>query len=181
MAIKTFTTGELLTAADTNTYLANSGLVYVTKATFASGATSLTIANAFSATYDNYRIVLAGSTSSGNGPLGVQLGATATGYKYSLVYATYATNAVAAACAANAASVLYLGQTFTDANLASFEINGPYLAGRTSFAGSYFDATNAGHVSAYLDNNTSYTSVTIATTGATMSGGTVTIYGYRKG
>jgi hypothetical protein len=29
MAIKTFTTGEVLTAADTNTYLANSGLVYV--------------------------------------------------------------------------------------------------------------------------------------------------------
>jgi hypothetical protein len=27
MAIKTFTTGEVLTAADTNTYLANSGLI----------------------------------------------------------------------------------------------------------------------------------------------------------
>ena len=30
MAIKTFTTGEVLTASDTNTYLANAGLVYIT-------------------------------------------------------------------------------------------------------------------------------------------------------
>jgi hypothetical protein len=30
MAIKTFTTGEVLTASDTNTYLANSGLVFET-------------------------------------------------------------------------------------------------------------------------------------------------------
>jgi hypothetical protein len=29
MAIKTFTTGEVLTASDTNTYLANAGLVFV--------------------------------------------------------------------------------------------------------------------------------------------------------
>ena len=35
MAIKTFTTGEVLTAADTNTYLANSGLVYVASGTVA--------------------------------------------------------------------------------------------------------------------------------------------------
>ncbi len=33
MAIKTFTTSEVLTAADTNTYLANSGLQYVAGAT----------------------------------------------------------------------------------------------------------------------------------------------------
>ncbi len=29
MAVKTFTTGEVLTAADTNTYLNNGGLVYI--------------------------------------------------------------------------------------------------------------------------------------------------------
>ena len=184
MAIKTFTTGEVLTAADTNTYLANSGLVYVTSGTIGSGVTSITVSNAFSATYDNYRIVVSGGTSSGGaagfGPFAVQLGSTVSGYKYSLVYATFATNAVAAACSASASSVLYLGQNAANANLASFDINGPYLAGRTSFAGSYFDATNAGHVSAYLDNSTSYTAFTIGTVGPTMTGGTVTVYGYRK-
>jgi hypothetical protein len=40
MAIKTFTTGEVLTASDTNTYLANSGLVYVKSQTIGSGVTA---------------------------------------------------------------------------------------------------------------------------------------------
>jgi len=56
MAIKTFTTGEVLTASDTNTYLANSGLTYITQVTQTSGA-NLDITSCFSATYDAYRIV----------------------------------------------------------------------------------------------------------------------------
>jgi hypothetical protein len=153
MAVKTFGT-EVLTSADTNTYLANAGLVYVTSATIGSGVTSITVNNAFSATYDNYRIVVSGGTSSNFAPLAVQLGTTGTGYYYSLVYASYATNAVAAACAANAASVLYMGQTVISGNQMSFEIQSPFLAAKSSFAGSYYDATNAGHCSAYLNKTT---------------------------
>ena len=58
MAIKTFTTGEVLTAADTNTYLANSGLVLVKSQTIGTGVASVTISDAFSTTYDNYRITI---------------------------------------------------------------------------------------------------------------------------
>lgn len=57
MAIKTFTTGEVLTASDTNTYLANAGLVYVTEATFTSTPT-VTVSNCFTSTYANYRILV---------------------------------------------------------------------------------------------------------------------------
>ena len=60
MAIKTFTAGEILTAADTNAYLANSGLVYIAGATF-SGITSgapLDVNSVFSSTYTNYVLVL---------------------------------------------------------------------------------------------------------------------------
>jgi hypothetical protein len=56
MAIKTFTTGEVLTASDTNTYLANAGLVYITEAN-PSGVSSVSINNCFSATFNAYRIV----------------------------------------------------------------------------------------------------------------------------
>jgi len=38
MAIKTFTTGEVLTAADTNTYLTNSGFQYVSSGSFTNAA-----------------------------------------------------------------------------------------------------------------------------------------------
>jgi hypothetical protein len=60
MAIKTFVASEVLTAADTNTYLANSGLVYVAGASF-SGVTSgapLDVNSVFSSTYTNYLLVL---------------------------------------------------------------------------------------------------------------------------
>jgi hypothetical protein len=56
MAIKTFTTGEVLTAADTNTYLTNSGLVYITEAN-PNAVASVSVNNCFSATYNAYRIV----------------------------------------------------------------------------------------------------------------------------
>jgi hypothetical protein len=57
MAIKTFTTGEVLTASDTNTYLANSGLTYITGGT-QSGSTALNVDGVFTSTYTNYRLVL---------------------------------------------------------------------------------------------------------------------------
>ena len=56
MAIKTFTTGEVLTASDTNTYLANSGLVYVTTSTYTASA-GISINGCFTSDYTNYKIV----------------------------------------------------------------------------------------------------------------------------
>jgi hypothetical protein len=65
MAIKTFTTGELLTASDTNTYLANSGLVYVAQGTPTANAT-INIDSIFTSTYRNYYVVIRGTASSAN-------------------------------------------------------------------------------------------------------------------
>ena len=62
MAIKNFTTGEVLTAADTNTYLANSGLVYVTSQTVGSAVSTVTVPGAFSTTWNDYRIIYSGGT-----------------------------------------------------------------------------------------------------------------------
>jgi hypothetical protein len=181
MAIKTFTSGEVLTASDTNTYLANSGLVFVKSQTIGNAVGSIVVTDAFSSTYDNYKIVVAGGAASAFAPLTIQLGATAGNYNYSLVYATYATNAVAGACSAGATSIVYVGQSVTSQTMVSLEINGPNLAARTGFSAPYFDATNAGHMSGYLNNTTQYTGFTISTTGGTLTGGTLTVYGYRKG
>jgi hypothetical protein len=63
MAIKTFTTGEVLTASDTNTYLANSGLVYISTTTMSTATTQFV--GAFTDTYTNYRAVFSYTTSSG--------------------------------------------------------------------------------------------------------------------
>ena len=65
MAIKTFTTGEVLTASDTNTYLANSGLVYITDAAFTTTTAVNMPAATFTTAYRNFRVVLQVTASSG--------------------------------------------------------------------------------------------------------------------
>ncbi len=57
MATKTFSSGDVLTAADTNTYLANSGTQFVAAATFTDvGSFDVT---GFSGDFDVYRLVVA--------------------------------------------------------------------------------------------------------------------------
>lgn len=63
MAVKTFTTGEVLTASDTNTYLNNGGLVYISTTNFATVQT-VDFQSAFSSTYVNYRALVRISASS---------------------------------------------------------------------------------------------------------------------
>ena len=60
MAIKTFTDNTGLPASDINTYLTNSGLVYITEAN-PSAVSSVSINNCFSNTFNSYRIVWNGT------------------------------------------------------------------------------------------------------------------------
>lgn len=82
MAVKTFTTGEVLTAADTNTYLANSGLQYVASGTFTNAAAF--DVTGFSSTYDFYKLFMSiqATTTTGTITGVVYSGSTArnTGY-----------------------------------------------------------------------------------------------------
>lgn len=55
MPIKTFVSGEILTASDTNAYLNNGGLVYIT-ATTVSAASTPAIDGCFTSTYAHYFI-----------------------------------------------------------------------------------------------------------------------------
>lgn len=84
MAVKTFTQGEKLTAADTNTYLNNGGLVWVAQASPSTSAT-INIDSIFTSTYTNYRMIIRGTASTGT-PVYVRFrsgGATLTDNIYS--------------------------------------------------------------------------------------------------
>ena len=85
MAIKTFTTGEVLTASDTNTYLYSGGLVTIASGTATAG--TLIIAGAFSSTYDSYRFVMNAIGNSGaeiSAQFRVGTSTSATGYNWGL-------------------------------------------------------------------------------------------------
>jgi hypothetical protein len=81
MAVKTFTAGETATAADTNTYLANSGLVYVAGASF-SGAVSFDVTG-FTSDYLFFELRMSIGSASATGISGVLFsGATARNATY---------------------------------------------------------------------------------------------------
>jgi hypothetical protein len=183
MATKTFTTGEVLTAADTNTYLANSGLVFVKQQTIGAGVTSVVVPDAFNATYDAYQFIVTGGTASGNGTATFRLGTTATAvYYYAGAYYTYA--GVLAAINGNGVGQFFI--TSYNVNHVGFSVfvNQPFLAKNTSYATSYIGTSTGdggGNVQGFLNDTTSYTSFEFFTSGGqTFTGGTVTVYGYRK-
>lgn len=64
MAVKTFTDNTSLPASDINTFLANSGLVYISTTTLATATTQFV--GAFTDTYTNYRAVFSVTGSAGN-------------------------------------------------------------------------------------------------------------------
>jgi hypothetical protein len=182
MAVKTFTAGEVLTASDTNTYLANSGLVFVKSQTVGSAVATVTVSDAFSATYDNYKIVISSVAAAGN--CRITLGSTTTAYYGSLIFTRPNTSTISGDPTNNGARWEYGAVISTDSAGGSFELLGPFLSKKTimnSLVSGSTDATSpVGTFNGWLDNTTSYTAFTITISGGTMTGGTVTVYGYRK-
>jgi hypothetical protein len=178
MAIQTFTSGQILTAADTNTYLANSGLVYVTSATIGSAVSSVTVTGAFSTTYDNYRIILNGSTGTGT-YVRFALGTATADYFGSFFYDNYA-GASSGYVRSSAALFLTVGaQDGSKSTSTQFDVLSPFLSQRTNLSGTYGGA-NTGFFGGVNITATSFTSFVLSTNSGTLTDGTISVYGYRK-
>jgi hypothetical protein len=182
MAVKTFTSGAVLTSSDTNTYLNNGGLVYVTSQTIGTAVASVTVSNCFSSTYDNYKILYVGGTTSALASLQMRLGASTTGY-YSIVnYADYATSTTPKSAGDNnAGQWTYVGYGTGSNTQITTDLIGPFLSQWTAYgAASWAAQTVAGTSAGTHQVATSYTAFTIIPNAGTMTGGTITVYGYRK-
>ena len=186
MAVKTFTTGEVLTASDTNTYLNNGGLVYITSTTIGSAVSSVTVSNVFSSTYDNYKIVITGGTASVADAVTLKLGSTATGYYFAMNRAAYDTGTANTLFDNNQTFWRYTCIANTDVLSADIDLFEPFNAKPTRVHAWWMDsragAFSSGAGAGYLAGTTSYTAFTIAplTGGTTLTGGTIRVYGYRQ-
>ena len=186
MSIKTFSAGSVLTASDTNTYLANSGLVYVTQVTVGSGVSSVNITSCFNSTYDNYLISFANiGASSGGGVMTMKLMVGSTpqtnGWYGNVFYiANGAGGTFTNATSSNVAYAEVMSLTSTFKNSGKFELQSPNLA--TQSRHQYFSADDYyfRFGASQLSNSTQYDGVQFAPVGGTITGGTITVYGYRK-
>ena len=177
MTYPTFSTGEVLTSSAMNAV----GLWLVKTQTIGNAVTSVTVTSAFTSDYDNYLITVSGGSNSVSGSaLNLKLGATVTGYYYSLSYSTYNTTP-AATGGSNVGNWDYVGSGQTTGLNAVIELNSPFLSKGTSIRASVANSTfYAGNQAGYLNNSTSYTSFIIATSVGTMTAGTIRVYGLRN-
>jgi len=184
MAEQTFTAGQVLTAAQMTTLQTNIGLAFVKSQTIGTAITSVAVTNAFSTTYDNYKILINGGAGSTTSGLTMILTGSTTAYYQGNVNIRYDTGAVAGAGISNGAA-FNIGRSSTDTIALSFELINPFLAKSTTISGSYNDTRALAGVTANLytgwhNVQTSYTGFTITFDTGTFTGGTITILGYRK-
>ena len=182
MAIKTFTAGEVLTASDTNTFLANSGLVFVKSQSVTGGAgvASVTVSNAFSSTYDSYKIIYSGGSMAATSLIGLQLGSTTTNYNSSLIYCVYGGGGTGVVSTTTGSSFTFAGIGYTDGATVSIEVDNPFLSQPTYVNKVFSSKGESGSFGGVLNNTTSYTAFNLVGAVANMVGGVITVYGYRK-
>ena len=181
MAVKTFVVGEVLTSDATNTYLANSGLVFVKSQVVGSAVPTVTVNNAFSSTYDNYQVTYTGFTSSANTFVAIRFSTPGSAYYGSLYYDSY--TGTTGTSRTNNGAALDVGRcTLNSAeNTVFLNIANPNKANRTGIVGNYFGDGYSGWSGGTNAASTQFTDLTFLPASGTLTGGTITVYGYRVG
>jgi hypothetical protein len=188
MAVKTFTQAEKLTAADTNTYLANGGLVYITTLTV-SGQSSGSVNSCFTSAFDSYRLVVSFGASNANNSLFLRMRASGTD-ESAIVY-RYAYRGLNAAGGSedssnNGATSIYIGNVPTTAgrSFATLDIFNPQKATYTitNTNCNFYDAGGSlwRGGAASVATATQYDGFTILVGGANTFSCDARLYGYRQ-
>lgn len=180
MGYPVFATGDVLNASDMNAV----GLWLVKTQTVGTGVSSVTVTNAFSADYDNYRIIYSGGIGSTAQAIALQLGASTTGYYSAQATILYSADTFGYIRDNNAANWSTAGGAFTDGANLDVTLYGVQATRRTGLAlNTRIDYRTAG-AGVLVGNGfhnvaASYTGFTLSVAG-TITGGTIRVYGYRN-
>lgn len=161
-----------------------SGLNFISATTIGTAVSFATVSNAFSATYDNYKIIMTGGVASTAGAARLSLGATTTGYYGFYVVGAYTATTVTGENNNNTTAG-FEDCAFGSANslLMNMDIFAPNLAKRTSATWSNANSNTTGAWltgGGFLDDATQYTAFTITPFSGTLTGGTIRVYGYQN-
>jgi hypothetical protein len=157
-----------------------SGLVLISSTTIGTAVSSVTVSNAFSATYDNYQIMVVGGAASAASAMALRLGATTTGYYTGSSRTIYNAGGQSLATS-NGSSFTYAGSHSSSGINSTIQLLGPQLAICTTFSSQsastvYNEVSQFG--AGFLDNTTQYTAFTLLPGSGTFTGGTIRVYGF---
>jgi hypothetical protein len=192
MAIKTFTTGEVLTASDTNTYLTNGGLTFIKGVSQTSAVASINITSCFSATWDAYRIVLSSVTLTTNANstyiyCKLLSGTTPSNsaYNYGIPRVDMAAGTVSSVYIQGGTAGIIVGSgNASDSTSAIFDVANPFAARYTNFHGLSITNTTGGYSGAGSGAHgvlASYDGIQISASAGNISNAAIIVYGYRYG
>jgi hypothetical protein len=179
--LPTFTTGQVLTSTAAN-LMANSGMVYIKQQTVGNGVTSVAVTSAFSADYDNYRVVYSNGVAASAASITFALTGSSTGYYAGVAGASY-TGGTSAIAEANASLFSFAGIGTPEGNSLDLTLYNPFVAYRTGMQVSgRVDIRGGG--AAYTGGGfhnvaSSFSGFTI-TCAAALTGGIIYVYGFRK-
>jgi hypothetical protein len=181
MAEQTFTSGQILTAAQMTTLQTNTGLAFISSTNVgASPVASVTVSNCFSSTYDNYRIIIAGVTA-GAVDFSIQLtGITGSVYTYQGFYQLLGVAAINTFASVNQTSMGLGAFSATGNDFVQFEISSPNLAkikyGQLTSNSTLLSSVQGGQINSTVQS----TGFTVSPASGNITNGTISVYGYRK-
>jgi hypothetical protein len=157
------------------------GLVLINTTTIGTTVASVTVSSAFSATYDNYKIIVSGGVGSTNITLRLQLGSTTTGYYLGVNRASYETGGASTEFTNNGSSFQHAGYASTGGINANIELTDPFATSRTGFTTQFGQLATTGNSysgTGFQNSATSFSAFTLTTSTGTLTGGTIRVYGY---
>jgi hypothetical protein len=174
-----FTNGTPLDASSLNKV----GLWLIKTQAVGNNVSSVTVNDAFSADFENYRITYSGGTQSGANAMFLRLGGSTSEYYGNLIFNDIGSATILVARDNNSTQANWVGGgSATIPTHASVDLFGPFLTRFTKIRnGQYQNATAFGTQNGEHRVSASYTSFTLGMdSGITFSGGTVRVYGYRN-
>jgi hypothetical protein len=151
--------------------------------TVGSGVSSVVIGNAFSSSYQDYRIIYSGGVANGSIYMAFTLSGASTAYFGSLFGSAYATGAFIGLGVNSAANWSYAGLATLNYTMLDCDIYMPNMARSTLINSKWsFNLSSTGYstFTGEQASNTQHTGFTITPTGGVLTGGTIRVYGYRN-
>ena len=159
--------------------LPSGGLTLIKTQVIGSAVSSVTVSGAFSATYDNYKIIISNLVGSAGTTLNFNFIGSTANYYSALSGAVYATGVPYILTANNQADMKFFGTSDPAYGFANCDVLQPFLAKPSAIMGGVVAATIAGFTGCYHSPATSYTDFKVAPVSGTITG-SVKVYGYKE-
>jgi hypothetical protein len=157
------------------------GLRLIKKQTIGSGVASVAVTGAFSADYENYKIIVNGGVGSTAQNFNLALtGGPANSYYEAGIITGYTSGTNTTLTSTNTASFRFAGSSDTNNNQMNVDLCNPFIAKVKTYFAQYSGTSttgNGGSLSGFFNNTSSYTGFTLSVSG-TVTGGTIYVYGY---